>query len=301
MEEVIGKAVSQFDTDGITRISWAEQAGLNTSSWFICGRYVLKAFTDTDILNKVLCTNAHMRQAGVPVAKYCRTKTGERYACVDGVFYTLAEKSAGLPAEPYSEGCLERAYSVGVYMAALHAALKPLDAVLRLNDFDSMDDLRRVILPDISHMGLTIGTDIIDYCLGFAGSYNRLPRQVIHRDLHPGNLLFENNKLTAFIDFDICQINARLFDLCYYGSTFLFEADPEQREKWFDIFTRFLFGYNTVSDIIGDEYESMPQMLVHVPLLFIHFWLNKGQTDEVEKGVEWLNWSFENRNRFCFN
>lgn len=43
----------------------------------------------------------------------------------------------------------------------------------------------------------------------------QLPRGPIHRDLQGKNLLFDGETLTGFIDFDLAQVNFRVYDLCY--------------------------------------------------------------------------------------
>ena len=43
----------------------------------------------------------------------------------------------------------------------------------------------------------------------------QLPRGPIHRDLHSKNLFFDDDTFTGFIDFDLAQINFRVYDLAY--------------------------------------------------------------------------------------
>ena len=43
----------------------------------------------------------------------------------------------------------------------------------------------------------------------------QLPRGPIHRDLHSKNLLFDGETFTGFLDFDLAQVNFRVYDLVY--------------------------------------------------------------------------------------
>ena len=43
----------------------------------------------------------------------------------------------------------------------------------------------------------------------------KLPRQIIHRDFHGQNIIFNNGRLDGYTDFDLNEKNARLYDLCY--------------------------------------------------------------------------------------
>jgi Ser/Thr protein kinase RdoA (MazF antagonist) len=45
--------------------------------------------------------------------------------------------------------------------------------------------------------------------------YAALPHTLVHGDPQPANLLFENNRLVAWLDLDWCGWQARLYDLCF--------------------------------------------------------------------------------------
>lgn len=45
--------------------------------------------------------------------------------------------------------------------------------------------------------------------------FAKLPKQYIHRDPHGRNILFQGDRFIGFIDFDLCKIGYKVFDLCY--------------------------------------------------------------------------------------
>ncbi|HEY3993186.1 MAG TPA: phosphotransferase, partial [Ktedonobacteraceae bacterium] len=47
-----------------------------------------------------------------------------------------------------------------------------------------------------------------------AFSTQNLPQQVLHRDCGPGNMLMENERVTAILDFEFAGVDRRVFDLC---------------------------------------------------------------------------------------
>jgi len=49
-----------------------------------------------------------------------------------------------------------------------------------------------------------------DYIENFGALYGKLPKQLIHRDPNPSNILFEGDEVSGFIDFDLSEINIRL-------------------------------------------------------------------------------------------
>lgn len=67
--------------------------------------------------------------------------------------------------------------------------------------------------------------------------YNKLPVQLIHRDVHLDNFLFAKGKFAGYIDFDLSQRNIRIFDLCYFMLGLLSEEEilDITEEQWFEI------------------------------------------------------------------
>lgn len=53
-------------------------------------------------------------------------------------------------------------------------------------------------------------------CGNLQDGYDMLPRQLIHRDVHFGNFLFDHGEFSGYIDFDLSQKNIRIFDICYF-------------------------------------------------------------------------------------
>ena len=62
---------------------------------------------------------------------------------------------------------------------------------------------------------------------GFGMLYDKLPKQLIHRDPNPSNILFDNGIVTGFIDFDLSEINIRLWDVCYCATGILSDGSDE--------------------------------------------------------------------------
>lgn len=67
--------------------------------------------------------------------------------------------------------------------------------------------------------------------------YNKLPVQLIHRDVHLDNFLFDKGKFAGYIDFDLSQRNIIIFDLCYFMLGLLSEEEilDITEEQWFEI------------------------------------------------------------------
>jgi Ser/Thr protein kinase RdoA (MazF antagonist) len=110
-------------------------------------------------------------------------------------------------------------------------------------------------------------------------SYDRLPVQLIHRDVHFGNFLFDKGKFSGYIDFDLSQKNIRIFDLCYFVLSVLSEKEKLEinEEKWFDFVRNVFTGYNKTLALTAEEKESAVFVMECIELLFLAYF--EGQED----------------------
>ena len=67
----------------------------------------------------------------------------------------------------------------------------------------------------------------------FRELYDELPKQIIHRDPNPSNIITNDDKW-GFIDFDLSECSVRIYDPCYAASAILsesFELDNPDKLK----------------------------------------------------------------------
>ena len=119
---------------------------------------------------------------------------------------------------------------------------------------------------------------------------------MIHRDIHTSNLLFENGILTGYLDFDMSQINARVFDIVYLGCSQLVEnyKDESRLKIWQEIFAGIMQGYNELVSLSEDEIKAIPSLFVFIEVLFTAFYSKIGQLETAKSCVEMTNWMHEN-------
>jgi len=292
MNKLVLTALAEFGVHEVESVIRIEDKNM----WVIDNKYVLKTYGDLNRLERVQQINIELLQFGVPVVKFNKTHTGDLYVKVaDDVYYALMDKVYGSCID-YKKGSYS--FSLGKNMAKLHLGLKNLSSkISRPNESSLMMQLHGWILEEVTKKQLPIRKEIIDYCISFDELYQKLPKQIIHRDLHGGNILFENGELSAFLDFDINQVNARLFDVCYcmdYGKT-----SDEGFIIWVENFKDFLRGYNSVSEITKEELEALPYMFILIQLLSVAYDSSiETRIDRVDEGIEYLDWLYDNKNKF---
>ena len=114
-----------------------------------------------------------------------------------------------------------------------------------------------------------------DYIKNFNKYYYQLPRQIIHRDPNPTNIMFKNVEVTGFIDFEISERNVRIFDPCYCATGILSETNniDESFEKWIEIKDGIFEGYDSICQLSDMEKLSIPYIIYSIQMIFIA-WLN---------------------------
>lgn len=99
--------------------------------------------------------------------------------------------------------------------------------------------------------------------------YSQWPRQTIHGDWHPGNMLFRNARVVAVIDYDTARVAPRVVDIangCLQFSITMLGSEVERWPANLDEgrFKRFCRGYESVKDQVISTVE-----LAAVPWLMI--------------------------------
>ena len=296
MNNSIKQALGQFNIDENVTIQHIKQNSHNMQTWEVEGRYFLKLFSaGYSKAERIVRLNTLLRRENIPVAHYHRTNIGNICACVDGNYYTLADKLPGTPdIQLYGrdkKDAEKSVYDAGKNLAKLHLALKKLDGQIEAWDNNIMDELHGWILTEIRTKQIPVNQEVIDYCISFCDLYKRLPRQLIHRDPHFGNFLWENGKITGILDFDLTQINSRVFDI-YYA----FGPCKEHFDDWLRLRSYFFFGYHEISPISRDEMSAYPYMTVLFELLWVAFCSMRNKEDKpVEEAVNHLHWMYSMR------
>ena len=211
MEE-LRKALAEFDLNYSQNID-IEQ--IHKNAWKINDAYILKKSGSVAELTKGMTLSRLLREHHVPVTQFYSTKKGESYFKADNAYYCLMKKIPGKHLDPYTGDRFKNGIMIGAIIARLHIALQKIQDQVDCYDSDYKHEFYHYVLDEFKHKHIKIRKEIIESSQSFLPLYSTLPRQLIHRDLHLGNLLFEEGTFAGFIDFDISQTNVRLFDVCY--------------------------------------------------------------------------------------
>lgn len=244
------------------------------TTWQIGTDYVLKAYNEPEFLKRNITINHNLEMMGIPVGKLICTTKGEQFIEDKGHYFFISKKLKGSNIVNL-KFINKTSELMGEIIANLHTAFVNLQDKVELWDNSFLDEMNGWVKESFEESGWqNINKDDYEFIVKkLEKSYNKLPVQLIHRDVHLGNFLFYKNKFSGYIDFDLSQKNIRIFDLCYYALSVLSEREKFQidKEKWFDFIKNVFTGYNKVLTLTLEEKETAVFVMECIELLFLAY------------------------------
>jgi homoserine kinase type II len=103
--------------------------------------------------------------------------------------------------------------------------------------------------------------------MGDAQGMEGWPKQIVHADWHPGNMLFRDNHVVAVIDYDSSRQLPRIIDAANGALQFSIIGGDEDISKWPEYldesrYKRFLRGYDEVMLLSEAEIRTIPWLMI---------------------------------------
>jgi Ser/Thr protein kinase RdoA (MazF antagonist) len=259
---------------------------------------LLKAERESNLLLR-------LAKAGAPVAVPVPTMDGTWCAMEMGRVFCLVPRLPGeaIP-EHYGGDALGRAEAFGKAIGFLHTFLLKCGHRSDCQELRLLRQIREWVIPCIRGHKASVEAESIENLWRKVEQelkpyYYHLPKQLIHRDAHPGNMLFEAGRLTGFIDCELVVRGPRLFDLCYCGTSLLVSGYPqaEKMQAWPGLFHALVKGYQGVIPLTATEIKAMFGILEAIELLFIAFSLKTGADAAAKSNESLFHWLAANRER----
>ncbi|MBR4084502.1 MAG: phosphotransferase [Lachnospiraceae bacterium] len=274
MKENIIEILKEWD------IEKPEVKQIYDSAWQVGEEYVLKVYDDPDNLERNIRLISTLSGLGIPVAKLINTCQDRSYTKDTANYYILTQRLQGSPI--VSNNQLEKlSYQMGRILAELHGAFLECEKQEDFGENSLLLEMKGWIKDTLEENEWEIVNKSLfeDTLLNLEKWYDNLPVQLIHRDVHFGNFLFEEEQFCGYIDFDLSQRNIRIFDLCYFLLGLLCEEETlvVTEEKWFRVLRNVFQGYMEVNKLSTQELQAVPYVMKSIELLFAAWFL--GQKD----------------------
>ncbi len=244
-----------------------------------------------------------LSRAGAPVAVPIPTVKGTWCALHEGKTFCLYPLLPGrVIDEHYAGNATRRAKAFGQAIGLLHTCFLKCDPLSGFREMDLLAQIQEWAIPCLQRYRNVVDQDTLaktweEIRPGMGSLYGELPKQLIHRDPNPANMLFDKGRLTGLVDFDMVMRGPRIFDVCYCGSSLLVGGFPdlEKVAQWPGLFRSLVRGYEEVCPLTPSEYLVLYGTLVAIQLLFMAFSLESQAEGAARCNAGVLNWLSANR------
>lgn len=236
--------------------------------------YFLKRTNDQTKLENSLALSKALAERGILSPVPVPTTAGEEFYTEGEYRYTLTERLPGRSVTAPELLEQENARGEGIAIAGLHRVLAELDDVMEEEDL--LHTLKDWAVP-AAREALGLSREWCEaYLAELEGLWPELPRQIIHRDLCPGNLI-RNGEMWGFLDFELSQRNIRIYDVVYAAGAVLSEIFHDHRQRWLDSWKGLMEGYAPTEA----ERKAAPLVLLGSQLVCVAWFAGKEKHREL--------------------
>ena len=280
-----------LENENITDIYDEGTGNKNDSACYVGEAYVLKYTANLGKLKKHTEVSKALESIGLLSAVPVPAKDGQEYIQDGEVYFYLTRRLPGTQMTSHSFGQGDGRF-VGEILGQLHLALS------KIQDWVSEADLLATVkdwaLPKAKAALNLTDAFCRDYLDTFADLYPRLPRQIIHRDPNPGNIICADDQW-GFIDFELAERNARVYDPCYAATAVLSETFGKGNDRWLEIYRDIICGYDSVAHLTDAERQAIPYIVLANQFVCVAWFAEQDKYAEIfETNKRMTVWLIEN-------
>ena len=242
----------------ITDIYYDGTGNKNDSACYVGEEFVLKYTADLGKLKKHIAVSKALESIGLLSAVPVPATGGAEYIQDGEVYFYLTRRLPGTQMTVHRFGEGDGRF-VGEIIGQLHLALAKVEDCV--SEADLLATVRDWALPRAKAALNLSDAFCKEYLDSFAGLYPCLPRQIIHRDPNPGNIIC-NHDQWGFIDFELAERNARIYDPCYAATAVLSETFGQNNDGWLNIYRDIMCGYDSVTRLTDTERRAIPYIIL---------------------------------------
>lgn len=247
--------------------------------WQVGKDYLLKTGDRAILLRNSRVAKAMAAQgfaAAVPVP----TIKGDDFT-EDRNNFVLIRRLKGEPlpkAERFGADRGDFGFKYGQGIARLHNALAAVEENIQPFEQNLFAHVTEWALPKVQKQNIQWNMDLQDsffedYIHTFGRLFEKLPKQLIHRDPNPCNILFSGSEVSGFTDFELSELNVRLWDPCYCATGILSEQrDVENAyEKFPVILDAVLHGYDSINPLTAEEKQAIYYVICSIQMICVAY------------------------------
>ena len=272
----------------ITDIYYEVTGNKNDNACYVGDGYVLKYTANLGKLKKHIEVSEALESIGLLAAVPVTTIDGAQYVQEGEVYFYLTRRLPGEQMVSNRFGAGDGRF-VGEIIGQLHLALSKVEDFV--SEADLLATVRDWALPKAkAELKLSDGF-CGEYLDTFAALYPNLPRQIIHRDPNPGNIICADDQW-GFIDFVLAERNVRIYDPCYAATAVLSETFGQNNDKWLEIYRDIICGYDSVAHLTDKERRAIPYVILANQFVCVAWFAEQDKYAEIletnKKMTAWL-------------
>ena len=277
----------------ITDIYYEGTGSKNDSAVYVGEEFVLKYTVNFGKLEKHIEVSKALSSIGLLSAVPVPTADGAEHIRDGEIYFYLTRRLPGKQMDAH-RFCQGDGRLVGEIIGQLHLALNKIEDCV--TEADLLSTVRDWALPGArAPLNLSDGF-CKEYLETFASLYPDLPRQIIHRDPNPGNIICAEDQW-GFIDFELAERNARIYDPCYAATAVLSETFGQDNHPWLEIYRDIIWGYDSVAHLTEAERRAIPYIILANQFVCVAWFAQQDKYVEVfevnKKMTAWLIEHFE--------
>lgn len=285
----------------IADVIFPETGEISDTSKYVGDKYVIKYSANLGNLIKTIEISKALESVGLSAPSIIPTLDGKEYIESGELYFIVSKKVIGdkiVASGLYLEDYVKKTRFIGEIIGQLDLALQKVDIVV--DEANTYDAVTGWAIPKLNSI-LTVKKEFVeDYLSSFGKMYELLPRQIIHRDPNPSNIIVEQDKW-GFIDFELSESNVRIYDPCYAATAILsetFEAGNDTKLKqWINVMKEIMYGYNSVVKMTEEEKKAIPYIILSNQFIATAYFADKDRYLELyeinKKMTEWIINNFD--------
>ncbi|MCG1020135.1 phosphotransferase enzyme family protein [Sutcliffiella horikoshii] len=264
------------------------------------GRFILKKKVSIETFQFEVQLLSHIKNDKFPTHFPLENNLGELTLKYNEMYFSIYPYLEGTPFN--AEECLNTPTiprNLGETIATLHKSLATLETPDALTNSDLYSVLFDWAIKEILRIDHDkVLTNIFkELKVELKKRVNFLLTQIIHRDAHIYNILYKDNKLSGIIDFEIAEVNVRIFDICYCSTSILNRVflNEELKDKWILFVKEIVFEYHKINPLNEVEVNSIWHIMLAIQVIFMASFKDYSSIYEINKKM--LIWLYENKEK----
>ncbi|PIR39031.1 MAG: homoserine kinase [Alphaproteobacteria bacterium CG11_big_fil_rev_8_21_14_0_20_39_49] len=269
-DEQLDELIAGYDIGKAVSLQAIEQ-GIENSNYFLTtdkAKYVLTIYekrVKTEDLPFYLNLMEHLSKKGVPCPIPIKNKNGSNLSKVNGRPCAIVSFLKGKNTKNIRN---EHLCELGANLAKMHIAASDFDMELKNNfSLNAWRSLFNSVKDNIDSLRKGLRAEIEDELGKYTVNWPKsLYSGVVHADLFPDNVFFQDGKLVGIIDYYFACNDYLMYDLAICLNAWCFENNNE-----FNITKakKFLNSYNGVRKISEEELNALPVLAGGAALRFL--------------------------------